>query len=394
MAQWRFPEISWPNKEARVRKIYGLLCLLTIGVLLAENAPARADSPIAPFIDSQTNAVIYVDISSLDLDQVNAWQQKAMASAKLDPELKARQQQQADQGIASAKKWISDFKTAGGKDLYVVVSLAGMMQGAPGGLIIPLNGAKPDALAKVFNPAGNPPPPDPADPNAAAMQRMQQQTAVVGNALVYSTGSGVDKLKTPSTEPRPDLTDALSAANGGTVRIAFVPSSLKSNPFFAAMMGARHMSGGAQSPPPFSEPQWDAVSWVSVSLTSPPKESGNCTIQCKDADSATALADLITKKIQDSKPDATKDGNMTTDEFDKLAAAVKPAVSGTQVVMTLDQNTLDNVVGPMMARAVQRNTRQRPQPGMGPNPEQPSPEQAPSEPQAPPPAAEPDNNGM
>ncbi len=114
-----------------MRKIYRPLCLMTIAALLGTQAPARADSPIAPFVDSQTNAVIYVDFSSVDLDQLNAWQQKAMASANLDPEQKARQQKEADESIASAKKWVSDFKTVGGKDLYVVISLAGLMQGAP-----------------------------------------------------------------------------------------------------------------------------------------------------------------------------------------------------------------------------------------------------------------------
>jgi hypothetical protein len=354
---------------------------MIIAATLGAQAPARADNPIAPFVDSQTNAVIYVDVTSVDLDQLNAWQQKAMASTNIDALQKARHQKQADDSIARAKKWVSDFKTAGGKDLYVVISLAGMMQGAPGGLIIPLNGANPDALAKVFNPNGNPPPADPNDPNAAQMRQMQQQTAVVGNALVYSTGSGVEKLKTTSNEPRPDLADALSATDKATVRIAFVPSSLKNNPFVAAMLSARRAPGGAPAQPPFSDPQWDAVSWVSISITSPPKESGNCTMQCKDADSAVALADLVTKKIQDAKTDSTQRGSISAEDFDKLAAAVKPKVDGSQVVMALDQDTMDNVVGPILARAAQRNS---------PPPPQAAPDQAP--PAGPP--APPDNNGM
>ncbi len=230
----------------------------------------------------------------------------------------------------------------------------------------------------MFNPNGNPPPPDPTDPNAAQMQRMRQQTAVVGNALVYSTGPGVDKLKTPSNEPRPDLADALLAAGNGTVRIAFVPSSLKASPIFMMMMSARRTANGGPVQPPFSDPQWDAVAWVSVSITSPPKESGNCTIQCKDADSATALAGLITKKIQDAKNDPTQRGNISAGDFDKLAAAVKPKVDGSQVVMAMDQDTMDNVVGPILARAAQHNQTQPPPP------------QAP--PAGPPPP--PDNNGM
>ena len=42
---------------------------------------------------------------------------------------------------------------------------------------------------------------------------------------------------------------------------------------------------------------------------------GQCTIQCKDADSATALADLINKKMQDAKDDPTKRGDMRAGGF-------------------------------------------------------------------------------
>src|SRR5208282_1029610 len=112
-----------------------------------------------------------------------AWQQKAIAGIA-DPIQRAKQQQTAQKNIDSAKQWISKFKTAGGKDIYIVISLAGLIQGAPGGMIIPLNGADPAGLAKVINPHGNPPPGDPNDPNAAQQARMMPQTAVVGDAII------------------------------------------------------------------------------------------------------------------------------------------------------------------------------------------------------------------
>jgi len=347
------------REEVLLKKFYGLILSLTTAALLwaallCAPSAARADSPIAPFVDSQTNGVIYIDTSSVDMDQIDAWQQKALASANItDADAKARAEKKAQTQIASTKKWISDFKTAGGKDMYVVVSLAGLMSGAPGGVIIPLNGANPDGLAKVFNPRGNPPPGDPNDPQAAQMQRMQPTTAVVGTSMIFSTGAGVDKLKTPSSEPRPDLADALSAGGGDAVlRLAFVPSTLKNNPFIAAMLSGR---GGAGQQPPFADPQWDAVTWVSISVSTPPKASGNCTIQCKDADSATAMADLVTKKIQAGKDDPTQRGNISADDYDKLSVAMKPKVDGTQVVIAIDQETMDNVVGPLLFKATQHN---------------------------------------
>jgi hypothetical protein len=194
------------------------------------------------------------------------------------------------------------------------------------------------------------------------MQRMQPMTAVVGTSMVFSTGAGLDKFKTPSIEPRPDLADALSAGGDAPLRMAFVPSSLRNNPFVAAMLSARGGPGGPPQPP-FAEPQWDAVTWVSISVSTPPKASGNCTIQCKDADSAAAMADLVSKKIQSGKDDATQRGNISAEDYDKLSAAMKPKVDGTQVVIAIDQETMDNVVGPLLFKAAQRS-----QPGRQPPP--------------------------
>jgi hypothetical protein len=356
-----------------LKKIFWPLCLLALVAVMGSQSPARADNPVAPFVDSQTNAVIYVDISSVDPDQVDAWQQKITTAAITDPTERAKQLAQSQQSMVAMKKWVADFKTAGGKDMYVVVSLAGMMQGAPWGLVIPLNGADPAALGKVFVPGGNPPV-DPNDPQAAQMQRMRTQTAVVGNAMVFSTGAVVDKFKVPSVEPRPDLADAL-AAGTGTLRLAMVPATLKSNPFFR-MMTAQAQQNGTQMP--FHEPEWDAVTWLSLSLNAPPKESGNCTFQCKDADSATALSNMLNKKIVDDKADAIKNGNMTPENYDKMAATIKPTVSGTQVLIALDQDSIDNVILPAMIASQQHRAAQMGGPG-GPG--------APG-------GAPPDNNGM
>jgi hypothetical protein len=175
------------------------------------------------------------------------------------------------------------------------------------------------------------------------------------------------------------LTDALTAGGASPLRIALTPGTLKNNPFFAMMVNAGRRGAGPNQPGgpqlPFSEPQWDSVTWMSASLNLPPKESASCTIQCKDADSATALADLINQKIQDGKADPGKRGNISADDYDKLILAVKPTVTGAQVVIAVNQDTIDNVIGPIMMRAMQHGAPGPAAPG----------------PATPPPA---DNNGM
>ena len=336
-----------------MKKFYLPLIVVTLIALWGGRESVRGDSVVAPFVDSQTNAVIHVDFSALDMDQIDAWLQKSLANIA-DPALRAKQQEAAQKSIASAKDWTAKFKTAGGKDIYIVISLSGLIQGTPGGMIIPLNGADPAGLSKVINPRGNPPPADPNDANAVTQARMQPQTAVVGDTIVFSTGSGIAKLKTPSTEPRQDLTDGLAAGGDATFHLVLTPATLKGNPLFGMLVTQRMGGGNGAAPqtPPFSAPEWDAVTWMSVTLTAPPKESGTCTIQCKDSDSASALSDLLTKEMQDAKNDPGKRGNIDPDDFAKLIAAAKPAVSGTQVVISLDQNTIDSVIGPLISKSV------------------------------------------
>ena len=220
-----------------MKKIYWLVMLVTLIALSGGRQIARADSVVAPFVDSQTNAVIHVDFRRW------TWIRWTPGSKRRGGDRRSGTSRQAAGGrqkaIASAKDWIAKFKTAGGKDVYIVISLAGLIQGAPGGMIIPLNGADPAGLTKVLNPRGNPPPADPNDPNAAQQARMQPQTAVVGDAIVFSTGSGLEKMKTPSTEARQDLTDGLAAGGDATFRLVLTPATLKNNPLFAAIVNSR-----------------------------------------------------------------------------------------------------------------------------------------------------------
>jgi hypothetical protein len=320
-------------------------------VVLLLVAAARADDVIAPFLDSQTNGVIYLDFSAIDMGQIDAWLAKVLTTIPNET-VRDEQQKDMDEGLGKAKKWISDFRAAGGKDLYVVVSLSGILSGSPGGVVVPLNGTDGTALAKVF-PQPNPTPAGMAADSAAQWQRMQAATGVVGKMMVFSTGAGVDRMKTASAQPRQDLLDALSSTSGGAVQIVFNPATVKNNPFFQLILSQNMPPADAGAAPPaspLSDPVWDSVTWVGVSLTAPPKEAGNFTVQCKDADSASEMSDWISQKLKDWKALAVKSGGISGDDYDKLAAIIKPQVKGTQVVVSVDQDAVDNVIGPIFMK--------------------------------------------
>ncbi len=338
--------------EAELKKNIwaGLAVVLVLGAV----SFVCADDVISPFVDSQTNGVIYVDFSAIDMDQLDAWHEKMVTTIPDDGQ-RAQQVKDMKESLGKMRKWAGDFKAAGGKDLYVVISLSGIMSGSPGGVVVPLNGSDGTALAKVFPQPPAAPAGMPAD-GAAQWARMQPATAVVGNVMVFSTGAGVDRMKTASTEPRPDLTDALAAGNGGAMRIAVSPSTLKNNPFFAMMMAQMNRAASAQGLPPaspLSDPVWDGVTWVSLSVSAPPKESGSLTIQCKDADSAGAMSSWISQQVAEGKAqNAPSQMGVSADDYDRLAAVMKPAVRGTQVVISVDQDAIDNVIGPIFIKSM------------------------------------------
>jgi hypothetical protein len=342
---WRFRVKKWNGAFA----VIGVLCMGVCGGI------ARGDSPVTPFLNATTNAVIYADLSNIDMDAVAAWQQKLQAAGPQD-EQSQRMARRSQAQMIKAKQWVTDFKSAGGKDVYLVAQIGGMFMGQPGEVVAPLGaGANADALANVFIPGGNeppPPPPQPGDPNSPpppgpGMGRPAPATAVIGTSLVYSTASMVESLKTAQPAPRPDLEAALAAGNS-PVRIAISPSSIKSLPIFKMM--AMRMSGGGPGGPggqagptvPFSEPQWDAVTWVLISIVPPPTENGTVIFQCKDADSANALAGLLNQKLTDWQNDPQAQKNFG-DQLPKIAATVKPVVNGSQVTMSMDQATVDAV---------------------------------------------------
>jgi len=323
----------------------GLLAILAVG--LGSSKPAAAD-PIDPFVGPQTDAIIYVDLSAVDMDAITALQQKVISQLPPDQAQRAQQQQaKSDKQMAQARQWLDGFKKAGGKDMYIVVQLSTLFQGKPGAMLIPVPpGTDSTALANYLHPAAPPQPGMPPSP-------MAPQTEMIGQMLVFAPPAMIQDFKTATPQPRPDLSEGLAAAGDAPIRIVVVPSSLKRSPMLGMFAGAMGRAPGAApgGPPagPLSEPEWNNVTWVAISGSLPPRESGNFTCQCKDADSANAVADMINKKIQERKNDP-KAQQMGADA-DKLATALQPKVDGTKVVINLDQETVDNVIIPIMTKA-------------------------------------------
>ena len=72
-------------QEAVLKKICWPMCLLAVLAVVCGPGAARADSVVGPFVDSQTNAVIYVNFSTLDMDWVAPGSRKPSPRSPIRP---------------------------------------------------------------------------------------------------------------------------------------------------------------------------------------------------------------------------------------------------------------------------------------------------------------------
>jgi hypothetical protein len=115
-------------------KRLGCLVVIILWISSAALADAPADAEarakaISPYVDSQTLILAHVDFTRLNPEALIA---KFAEPAKLAPQ---------DIAVLTepARQWLADFTKAGGKDLYVVASMADF-PGEPF-VIVPLDAA-------------------------------------------------------------------------------------------------------------------------------------------------------------------------------------------------------------------------------------------------------------
>jgi hypothetical protein len=311
-------------------------------------SPVRAaDDAVASYIQPNTDVIVHVDMSAVKFDSIIALYQKAQSESALSQTEKDKAAEVQKQ-LVVAKMWVAGFTQAGGKDIYAVVSITGMMTQKYGELVVPLApGADPVALAKLLNPTGNPGGNPAPAANGAAPAATAAVTAVIGNNLILCTPGELPALQASQNAPaqiaHSDLLDALSAGGPGAVHIAVSGSGIQ---FATGMLGP--ILGIQPSP------QMGSLTWTTLALSLPPAESFSLTINCKTPESAAALTTMINSKIDAMRNDPQTAANLG-DKATQFADALKPKIDGTKITISLDQTTLDSVMPALMKKAQANN---------------------------------------
>ncbi|MBC8875713.1 MAG: hypothetical protein H8E44_40315 [Planctomycetes bacterium] len=298
-------------------------CLL-ISALLATTATARAQqgfdpaaraSVIAPFIDEQTVMIVHVDLSRVEVGPLLRFYADVLP---IDQRQSAQFKQQMPQIEKASKAMLGAFAKAGGRDVYLGVSLFDIAGNKdPLFMIFPLaKDADTAALSKLLK-------------NAASFS--QATTEEIGDALFFGRPDTLERLERMKPDPRPDLIPAFEAAGDTAAQVVFLPPRHTRRVIEEMMPALPDLFGGGPS-----TVLTRGILWASLGVDLPPKFTLRAVIQSEDPQAAetlrTELDDLIRviaqrKAVRDILPDLAK-----------IASLVPPSVEGNRLVLNIDEN--------------------------------------------------------
>ncbi len=190
----------------------------------AAAAQARADT-IAPFIDPLTVLVVRIDMTKIDADaaikQIEDWQNIAIKDPKELRESVADMKRE----LQLPKQLLRDFRQAGGKDFYVLCSLANVPMANPFFVVAPLEpGANAEALTaavqQIYRPDKSP-----ASQQSASASWHSVPTAQISGAIVADAdGMTIKRLKVLEPAAQPQLQAAFEALPGAGLQVAVIAS--------------------------------------------------------------------------------------------------------------------------------------------------------------------------
>jgi prepilin-type processing-associated H-X9-DG protein len=326
----------------RTSRIIGLAILALVLsfnlALLAEEKAALAGPAqvIAPFLDAQTLAVLRIDTARIDVDAILV---KVCAVGQIKPEDDLYKEFAAAK--ATAAQWLADFKTAGGGEVYGIVSppdfprfilLAPVKPGA--------DGEKIKALLKQAVPFA-------ASPGSPTYLDTFEQR---GSLVVGGTQATLDRLKASPPVARPEFAQAFVVTEDSAAQLILAPSDDSRRVFEEMMPMLPPQLGG--------EPMTSLTrggKWLALSLNGPPTIKLNLTIQSPDAASAQNLAQTTGTILKTAGQQA--DAREALPNLDRALALLTPTAKGERVVLNLDEKScntlLTDLVTPALTQARQ-----------------------------------------
>ncbi|HEY1859310.1 MAG TPA: DUF1559 domain-containing protein [Gemmataceae bacterium] len=280
------------------------------------DVPAKA---IAPYLDDQVFGIGHADLTRIDFD-------KALAFFK---ELGKFEGKEIDEPSRQAREWLTAFLKAGGKDIYLVLSMADIPNTEPFFVVPMAEKANEEELAKLVGMGG------------------QMKYLVIKKALVVGNEKTIDRLQDQKPAERPEVAKAFAAAGDTAAQFLLIPTedSRKVIEQVAPPELPKELGGGSTKA--FTR----GVKWVAVGVNPPPKPSGTLVIQSQDADAAKELHAGLKQAVEAiGNLPADNEVKKAVPDLEKILGALLPQVQEDRLTLSVDEKMVTNVLGPVVAK--------------------------------------------
>jgi hypothetical protein len=303
-----------------------LTLALTLPATAADSFDAEARArAIAPFVDEQTVGVAHIDLSRIDADAILDW---AVEIGRLE-------KKELEKPRRALRGWLADFTKAGGKDLYVIVSLAYLPNEQPL-VVVPLaGGTDAEAVRRVLG-------------RVKFFEQLRFEKS--DQALLGGGQTARKRLRNAKPAARPEISKAFAAAGDTTAQLLLLPTPDARRVVNELLPMLPPEAGGGSI-----RPLTHGLLWAAVGVDLPPKLSGRLTIQSPDADAARALKDFLARLLK-SLAELREVRGLLPD-IGRLAEVFTPQVEGDRLTISGEDKVLVGFMQTVVRRTLQAANR-------------------------------------
>jgi hypothetical protein len=282
---------------------------LSIAFALAGSVMVRGDdarvSAIAPFLNSDTIALVRLDLVKADAEK--------LARRLVDDKA------QADEMSRNIAPWFKALRDAGAKEIFVLISLPDVMGGpmtAPPPVVVPV-GEKANSKAIGLVLCGG---------DAPTGQLVWPTCLSIHGAVFAGSHEAAARVQQLKAVQRPELAEALAALGDTSVEAVLIPSADTRRVVEETLPGLPTELGGG---PMTAITQ--GFHWLAAGLSTDPEPSLRLIVQARDADSARALHSLgerLMKHLGESSRVRRFEPN-----FGKLTSDLKSEVNQDRIIV-------------------------------------------------------------
>jgi hypothetical protein len=284
-----------------------LTLTLALPAVAADKFDAEARA-VAPFLDAQTVAVAHVDLTRIDAEKLSNWAVEVGG-------LEAKTIEEPRRALQS---WLADLTRAGGRELYVVISLAELPLESPL-VIVPLA----------------------ADADAQAVRRVLERVDAFkqlhfekhNQALLGGSEGARKRLQGSKPTARPELAKAFAAAGDSAAQLLLQPTPDTRRVLDELLPALPPQVGGGST-----RPLTHGLRWAAVGVDLPPKLSLRLVIQSPDADAAGKLKELLTRMVKAALQQ--REARAFLPDIGRLTEKLALRVEGDRLTLSLGEEEL------------------------------------------------------